>query len=98
MTRSRRYAEGSADGSTSSDHSYDITRVAYDAALQVEAVISDPKAYKKFVKRTKCAECGTKCMEKRFASSSALIVIAMVDTFWYRCVLQALALGAANEV
>ena len=35
--------------------------------------------FKKFVKRTKCAQCGVKCLDKRFAQSSVLIVETMLD-------------------
>jgi heterodisulfide reductase subunit A-like polyferredoxin len=48
----------------------------------VQAVLADPKAYKRFLKRTQCAQCGAKCMEKRFGAISPLVVGSMVDTFW----------------
>ena len=49
----------------------------YERKTEVETVLRS--AFKRFVKRTKCAQCGVKCMEKRFASSSTLIVQSMID-------------------
>jgi len=49
---------------------------------QVQAMLASPKAYKRFLKRTKCAQCGAKCMDKRFGPISALVVLSMIDSFW----------------
>lgn len=49
---------------------------------QLEAVIRDPKLFKRLMKRTLCAECGVKCMQSRFGNVSALVLPSMIDMFW----------------
>lgn len=54
----------------------------YEHKGQLEAVIRDPKGFKRLMKRTVCGECGVKCMQSRFGNVSALVLPSMINMFW----------------